>query len=788
MRSCKKTKLGTGTNFGHDVRPKLVPVPNFVLALLLAASAQPQAVPRIGYVYPAGGRQGTTVRVTVGGQFLRGADEAYVSSPGVLASVVEYIRPLDAGELGDTAWFLRELVRRRWSARVMDAAARQDAPDLPDHPWLRDLDEKSPGEVTRLWTSLFDPKKQPNAQIAEQVTIEVTIDPNAPPGDRELRVATAGGLTNPVRFQVGVLPEVSEEDLGATEAVDLPALLNGQIMPGEVDHFRLRARKGLRLVVRLQARRLIPYLADAVPGWFQATMSLRDPHGNDVAYGDDWRFDPDPVLLCTLPEDGVYELEVRDALYRGRDDFVYRIAAGELPFVTQVFPLGAQEGTPTIASIAGWSLLTDKLTLDTAPGGGETRTAEVGQDQGLCSEIPYAVSALPECLEGEPNDTIDKAQQVTLPIIVNGRLGQAGDVDTFRFDGRADEEVVAEVYARRLNSPLDPALRLVDSTGAVVAANDDHDDPEMGLITHQADPYLRARLPQNGTYSIRLCDAQQQGGDAYAYRLRIGPPQPDFAVRLTPSTVNVPPGGSATLTAHAVRKDGFDGDIDVVVIDTPPGFAAGTARIPTGKDSAELKVSALRGAARQLVPLQFEARAQIAGLLVSHPAVPAEDMMQAFAYRQLVPQQVLLVAVPGPRPVPAVWRPLVAGIRRAAEAPVRIPLGGMAEVQVQALPDRQGPALETLRFALSAPPRGVTLRGTTFTGGHVIFTVKADANISQAGESGNLILEAFTEGIRGHDPIQASPNRDRVPGFPVSGKQRLSLGVLPPIPIEVVKP
>ena len=456
-------------------------------ACLMAAYAQAQAVPRIGYVYPAGGQQGTTVRVTVGGQFVQGADEAYVSGKGVTASVIEYVRPLDAGELGDTARFLRDLVRRRWSARVMDAAANGNAPDLPDHPWLRDLDEKTPGEVTRLWTRLFDPKKQPNAQISEQVTIDVTIAPDAPPGDRELRVATARGLTNPVRFQVGVLPEVCEEKLGGAEAVALPAVLNGQIMPGEVDHFRLRARQGQRLVVRAQARRLIPYLADAVPGWFQATMSLRDAHGNEVAYGDDWRFDPDPVLLCTIPEDGVYELEVRDALYRGRDDFVYRIAAGELPFATQVFPLGGQEGAPTVASIVGWNLPTDKLTLDTTPGATAIRTAEVGQQQGLGNEIPHAVGSLPETLETEPNDTSDQAQQLTLPLIVNGRIGQAGDVDVFRFDGRAGEEVVAEVYARRLNSPLDPALRLVDSTGAIVAANDDHDDPEMGLITHQAD-------------------------------------------------------------------------------------------------------------------------------------------------------------------------------------------------------------------------------------------------------------------------------------------------------------
>jgi hypothetical protein len=533
-------------------------------------------------------------------------------------------------------------------------------------------------------------------------------------------------------------------------------------------------------VIRIQARQLIPYLADAVPGWFQATMALYDPKGNEVAYDDDYRFDPDPVLFHPVPEDGVYGLEVRDALYRGRDDFVYRLSVGELPFITQMLPLGGQAGAPTIASIAGWNLPAATLQLDTRPGGDAIRQARVSPDRGLCSGVPYAVGALPECTETEPNDTPANAQKVTLPLIANGRIERSGDVDTFRFDGRAGEEVVAEVVARRLNSPLDSALRLVDATGRVVASNDDHEDPEMGLITHQADSYLRVRLPQDGTYWVYLSDAQHQGGEAYGYRLRLGPPQPDFAVRLTPSSVNVPPGRSAPVTAHAVRKDGFDGDIDLVLKEAPAGFSLSGARIPGGKDSAEMTLSAPGGARPQVFPLQLEAHAAIGGVAVSRPVAPAEDMMQAFAYRHLVPQQELLVAVTGPRPVPAVWRPLVPGVQLASAALVRIPLGGTAQVQVKAppaLPDRLQSALQAIRFELAAPPRGVTLQGATVAPTGVTLTVKADANIAQVGDSANLIVEASTE-------------RDgQAPGSqPAARKQRVSLGVLPAIPFRVVQP
>ncbi len=752
----------------------------FAASLAIAWSQPGAAAPQIGYVYPAGGARGTTFTVEVGGQSLRNVDEVRVSGEGVRASVVEYVRTLGNQELGDVQWFLRDLVKRRWSVRAMDEAARRaaDGPVLPDHPWLRDLDEKSPKELARLHTRLFDPKKQPNAQIAEHVVLEVTIDPDATPGDRELRVGAPEGLSNPLVFQVGALPELREEELGdpTMPVVDVPILINGQIMPGEVDRIRLRARRGQKLVIRLQARRLIPYLADAVPGWCQATMALYDPDGDEVAFIDDYRFDPDPVLLYEVPAAGVYELEVRDAIYRGRDDFVYRIAMGELPFVTHVFPLGGQAGTPTVASIAGWNLPVTTLQLDTRPGGDVIRHARVGDD-GLCNEVLYAVDSLPETTETEPNDETSEPEDVTFPVTVNGRIGRPGDVDIFRFEGRAGQEIVAEVYARRLNSPLDSVLRLVDSDGGVVALNDDHKDREMGLVTHQADSYVRAKLPQDGPYQVWLSDAQHHGGDAHAYRLHLRPARPDFALRLVPSTINVRAGRSATVTVHAVRKDGFEGDIDLALAEAPEGFALHQARIAAGEDSVEAKLSAPRGVPRQVLSVRVEGRAQIAGATVTRPAVAAEDQMQAFLWRFLVPKQELLVAVTGSRPVPVVWRPLVPGARLASATPVRIPPGGTAQVKIEAprtLPDRDQTPLEAVRFRLSNRPRGVTLREATVGPTGVTLTLKADANIALPGDAANVIVEALTD-------------RDVGEGDQPARKSRVSLGVLPAIPFEIVR-
>src|ERR1017187_5781787 len=86
-----------------------------LLAFTPSALAQPTP-PHIGYVYPAGGRQGAVFQVAVGGQYLNNATNAYVSGPGVQAVVVDYSRPLTQKEFNDLREKLKELQSRRMAA------------------------------------------------------------------------------------------------------------------------------------------------------------------------------------------------------------------------------------------------------------------------------------------------------------------------------------------------------------------------------------------------------------------------------------------------------------------------------------------------------------------------------------------------------------------------------------------------------------------------------------------------------------------------------------------------
>jgi hypothetical protein len=712
------------------------------------AHAQQRGKEQIGYVYPAGGRQGTTFQVTVGGQLLDGASGLSISGSGIQATVAELVKPLSMKQIEALREQIKDLVQRRNAAL---AGGQKQSPrptwTAEDGKLLAELLEKASKAV----------RKPLNPAIAETVTFLVTIAPNAEPGTREIRLATPRGLTNPLAFCVGQLPEFAEtpaktageqkgnggnkygyllkKNARPTETqITLPAVANGQILPGAVDHFRFTGRKGQRLVAAVSARQLIPYLADAVPGWFQATLALYDAGGKELAYNDDFRFNPDPLLYYEIPADGEYVLEIKDAIYRGREDFVYRITVGELPFVTGIFPLGGPAGAETRVELQGWNLPATSLVVDNRSRAPGIYPLTVQSGQWVSNVVPFAVGSLGECLEKEPNNGPSNAQPVTLPIIVNGRVDPAEDTDVFCFAGKAGQRIVAEVYARRLNSPLDSQLKLTDAAGKELAANDDFEDKAAGLITHQADSWLCATLPADGKYYLHLRDAQHKGGPEYAYRLRIGPPQGDFDLRIVPSSINARAGSTVPITVYAIRRDGFSGDINLALKDAPEGFALRDARVPGNKEQVELSLTVPSVPNKGPLTLHVEGHATIDGHDVCHPAVPAENMMQAFDYHHLVPVQELKVAV-GER----ISGKAFVKLKVLSRTPVAIPAGGTARVEV-AMP--QALLSEKVVLKLSDPPAGITLAGVLPFGEGGQFTIKSDAAQVKTGLKGNLVVTA----------------------------------------------
>ncbi len=655
------------------------------LISLILCHSQAQAQQYIGYVYPAGGQQGTTFTIRLGGQTLAYPSGLIVSGEGVSVRLLDYYRVLGNQELDLLRQQLNLLKKpettlsdemvAKWAYYEFPApiappellaklTTATDAAVLPE----RELAKRN---LIRRIESIFDEDERFPAvrSHCELIFAEVTIAPDARPGRREIRLVTRRGVSNALPFYVGHTPEVARKPMKTCQLpvlgrehlaqrvrppeeeevrITLPCTMNGQVAAGEINRYRFHAKKGQRLVISVKARELVPYVADAVPGWFQAVVRLYDAHGREVAYNDDFRFHPDPVLYFEVPEDGEYVLTIYDALFRGRESFVYRITIGELPYITHIFPLGARVGDPVKIELGGWHLDGAVLTPPPAEAGPGIHLIAAAVGNTFSNYVPFALDTLPESFETEPNDDPAQAQKVSLPVIFNGRMDHPGDLDVFEVEGKAGQTIVAEVHARRLASPMDSFLKVTDSQGKILAMNDDHYDAGSGLNTHHADSYLIVHLPSDGKYFVHLGETCQQGGNEFAYRLRISLPRPDFALRTIPSRLNIRSNGTAALTVFAIRKDGFEGPITLRFKDLPPGLESQGATLGPKQEAVNLTLRTTLTAMENPVNLTVLGVAKVGEQEIIRQAVPAEDRMQAFLWRHLLPAEDLPVLVFSP--------------------------------------------------------------------------------------------------------------------------------------------
>ena len=691
----------------------------FVLFIIFCAGALNAALdPHVGFVYPAGSPAGATVTVTVGGQFLKEYTGVHFSGATVAAEHLDYLRIYERQEINNIRRqkeFLDIRLAEEKDPLVIQQVQRQLEINAIEQGMIRTVQRENQKNQK------LAEKKQFNPQISERLTLKLSIPKDTKPGDYELRIITRNGLSNPLLFRVSAGPEFDEMEPNdlfskAEELESLPVIVNGQIMPGDIDNFKFRAKKGQKLVFQMDARALMPYLADTVPGWFQAVIELYDSNGNEVAYNDDFRFDPDPVLVYEVPKDGDYVVAVHDAIYRGREDFVYRLTIGETPLIESIFPLGGKEGETVDVQLIGVNLPTEKLTVNAA--GSAPETIKVGLDGS--NRRAFRIDSLPELFETEPNDDVTSAQAVANRCIVNGVIEKSGDKDFFWFFGAKGEKKVFEVMARRLGSPLDSRLTLLDADGKIVKQNDDFTDKTSALLTHHADSRIDIDLPADGRYVLCVEDVQDKGGAEFAYRLMIGESQPDYQLRVVPASVQIPAGGSAMVDVHAVRF-GFNGQIDLSLLNAPAGVSIQRAVIPEGADKVQVILSSATNTARKIIPLQIEGAGKSGLRTIRRTALPAEDMMQAFYYRHLVPSGTFMVQISEPEPVTVSLR-LPVNKRYAVKPGTKIEIPAVTKWTDNSF--RRG-----MTIILSDPPEWLTLETKNLpgNGGRIILDVSRNA-------------------------------------------------------------
>ena len=209
----------------------------------------------------------------------------------------------------------------------------------------------------------------------------------------------------------------------------------------------------------------------------------------------------------------------------------------------------------------------------------------------------------PDVLESEPNDTPAQAQRVTFPATINGRIGQAGDVDRFAFAAKRNERFNFRLRATELHSALAGRLRVEDTNGVTLVQQESGDG---------SDPKLGWNAPNDGTFVVAVSDMYGSGGDAFFYRLEHVAPPPHFTATIPTHAYFLENGKTNEIKVTVTRVEGFKDKLAVSVKGLPDGV---TAKLPEPTDKVgELKVELNASAEAKPASVPIE-------ILVSAPEV-----------------------------------------------------------------------------------------------------------------------------------------------------------------------
>jgi hypothetical protein len=416
----------------------------------------------------------------------------------------------------------------------------------------------------------------------------ISIGPNVPAGLHDYRLRTPRGTYVGV-FHVGSMHAQREiepnNDLSHAQRVALPALIDGVVERADYDVFRFHAEAGENLVFDL--------LATRAGSRFDGTLGILDSRGNELDFNDDYYIHKDPHLEFHVPASGDYAIRVAGTNEQGSKYSVYRLIAGAVPYAWRLLPAGARRGAVNELRIAGLNLeKIDRLVLGESLA--EGKVISTGPDEiafrmavppsvspgrydlhafsGKTEApltIPILISDFAELIAAAGH-TRANPESVSLPVAVNGIIDRKRAANFFSFDVRAGERLAFEVDSMKLGYLDDPVVAIYDSTGKMVASDDDRLQ-QNGAQPPNLDPYLVYRFEKAGKYTAMIRDSAERGDRNYVYRMAIHDVEPDFDLEGLSPQITLYRGKTVLLPVRVRRFGGWDAPIEVWAENLTPG-------------------------------------------------------------------------------------------------------------------------------------------------------------------------------------------------------------------------
>ncbi|MCB1204192.1 MAG: serine protease, partial [Verrucomicrobiae bacterium] len=463
----------------------------------------------------------------------------------------------------------------------------------------------------------------------------VTIAPDAPVGVHEARVLSRLGISSARAFSVNNLDELtrSAANNSVETALKLPlnSICNATMTKRAVDFYAFEGKKGQRVAVDCAATGIDSRLTPVV--------IIANEKGADLLVNR-----TGGIIDFTPPADGAYLIKVNDLTYQGGERHFYRLALREMKGDG---PAPRQPSTSRVSAVS-WP------------------------PEGLAANAPAS--------EVEPNDKPKEAKKITLPLDVAGSFFPAADVDCYEFEAKKGEVWWVEVASERLGRPTDPFVLVqhVAKNGEVETLTDvaelyDIASPvktSSNGYSYDGPPYDvgspdvlgKVEIKEDGLHRLSVRDlfGGTRNDPQNVYRLIVRQAQPDFAiaawaVHMTlrngdraafSKPISLRSGGAMVFEVLAVRRDGFDGEIELRMEGLPAGVSASGLRIPPGKSVGHLVISADANAKSGHSLATITGHAKIDGKDVTHPCRVASMAWPVKDAKQEIPSPRLFADVP----------------------------------------------------------------------------------------------------------------------------------------------
>ena len=508
----------------------------------------------------------------------------------------------------------------------------------------------------------------------------VVIAATCPTGLHEARVVSRLGVSSSRVFTVGTLPEVKQDQPSTTVAaamrLEVNSICNATVPVRAVNHYSFQAMKGQRIIVDCAAK--------GIDSKMNPVLIIADAEGRDLVVER-----RGGALDFTVPEEDTYVIKVHELTFKGGPERFYRLA---VQAVAADAPVSRLPSTRSVSSFS-WP--------------------------------PTNLSPVAPSPETEPNNKQSQAQKISLPCDISGSFFPAADVDTFEFTAKKGDVWWVEVASERLGRATDPTIIVQHVSGqgpdeklTDVAELNDIPSPvkrSSNGYAYDGPPYNagssdilgKVEIKQDGVYRLQLSDlfGGTRNDPRNDYRLILRKAAPDFALagwalhmelrngdrNALSKPLALRGGSTMALEVVAIRRDGFDGEIELMMEDLPDGVTAAGLKIPAGKSRGIMLLTAQQDAPRGMRIAKFFGRALVDGVEVIRPC-----QMAAMAW-----------------PVTNAWSEIPAP-RLLADVPVSVGGSEFAAISIAAKENKvwEATAGEILRIPLNHIRRGEFSGGT----------------------------------------------------------------------------